>query len=149
MKPHAKKRPQAGRPIRSRAAATAIVTFAALAGCTGENLFTGPSLGGTLLGPTVEITAPAANATLAAGDSVQVTVSAASSNGVNQVTFSGVFNTGTTAYISQVVSLSSQDTTLSRFLKPAGTGTGAARIIVQATDILGGAAADTVLVTIN
>jgi len=149
MKAQAQKRPSVGHPTRSHALVATAAAFAVLAGCTGENLFTGPALGGTLLGPTVEITVPAAGAAVAAGDSVQVTASVASDIGVNQVTFSGSFTTGTTAYITQVVSLSSQDTTLSRFLKPAGTTTGSARIIVEATDLLGGAGADTVTVTIG
>jgi uncharacterized protein YfaS (alpha-2-macroglobulin family) len=130
-------------------AVAATFILAAIAACTGENLFTGPALGGTLLGPTVEITAPAAGATVAPGDSVQVTVNVASANGVSQVTFSGVFGTGTAAFISQVVSLSSQDTTLSRFLKQTGTTTGSAMIIVKASDLLAASAADTVTVTIG
>jgi hypothetical protein len=128
---------------------TSFVALAGLAACTGENLFTGPALGGSLLGPTVDISAPAAGATVAATDSVQVTANVASDNGITQVTFSGLFSTGTAAYISQVVSLSATDTTISRFLKRAGTTTGAAKIIVQATDLLGGVAADTVSITIG
>ena len=139
-----------GRQIRLRAAAVAAVAIAAVAGCTGENLFTGPSLGGGLLGPTVEITTPAAGATVGVGDSVQVTAKMTSDNGVTQVTFSGRFGTGTTAFISQVVSLpSSTDTTVSRFLKQAGTTAGTAKIIVEARDLLGSSTADTVTVTIG
>jgi hypothetical protein len=129
-------------------AVVATFVLAAIAACTGENLFTGPSVGGILLGPTVDITAPAEGAAVT-GDSVQVTAHVASDNGITQVTFSGVFSTGTAAYITQVVSLSSQDTTLSRFLKRSGTGTGSAKIIVQASDLLGGSAADMVTVTIG
>ncbi|MDH3423642.1 MAG: hypothetical protein OEN00_11665, partial [Gemmatimonadota bacterium] len=144
------KRPVEGRRIRLRVAAAAVAGLAVMAACTGDNLFTGPSLGGTLLGPSVEIEAPAANAVVGATDSVQVRTTVASENGVTQVTLSGVFPTGTAAYISQVVSLPNpQDTTISRFLKRSGTATGSARIIVQATDLLGGTAADTVTITIN
>ena len=131
-------------------ATIAVAGLAMVAACTGENLFTGPSLGGTLLGPSVEIDAPAANAAVGAADSVQVTTTVASQNGVTQVTFSGVFPSGTAAYISQVVSLPNpQDTTISRFLLRSGTATGGASIIVQATDLLGATAADTVAITIN
>jgi len=129
-----------------------MVGFAVVAGCTGENLFTGPTTGssGSLLGPTVEISAPAANAVIALGDSVQVTAKVTSDNGVNQVTFSGVSGTGATVFVSQVVTLANAtDTTVSRFLQQAGTVTGAAKIIVQARDILGGTGADTVSVTIS
>jgi hypothetical protein len=146
MKAQSQERPQDGRQFRLRAVA---VAFAVLVGCTGDNLFTGPSLGGGLLGPTVEISAPAAGASVPSADSLQVTAKVASSNGVTQVTFGGTFTTGTAAYTQQVVTLSSQDTTISRFLKRAGTGSGSARIIVQATDLLGASAADTVTITIN
>jgi len=138
--------------IQARAAVAAMVGFAVVAGCTGENLFTGPTTGGggSLLGPTVAISAPAENAVIAVGDSVQVTAKVTSDNGVNQVTFSGVFGTGATAFVSQVVTLTNAtDTTISRFLKQAGTATGTAKIIVEAKDILGGTGADTVSVTIS
>jgi hypothetical protein len=141
-----------GRGIQARAAFAAMVGFAVVAGCTGENLFTGPttSTDGSLLGPTVEITAPAANAVVVLGDSVPVTAKITSDNGVNQVTFSGVFGTGATAFVSQTVTLASvTDTTISRFLQQSGTVTGAAKIIVQARDILGNTGADTVSVTIS
>ena len=150
MRDQDERRRRQGRHVRLRAIGTAVIAVGALASCTGENLFTGPSLGGGLTGPTVEITTPAADATVAAGDSVQVSASVTSSNGVSQVTFSGFFTTGTTAYIAQIVSLPNPaDTTLSKFLQPAGTGTGEAKIIVEATDILGGSSADTVTVTIG
>jgi hypothetical protein len=124
------------------------VTF--VVGCTGENLFTGPSLGSSLLGPTAEITAPAPNAVVASGDSVQVTANVASDNGVTEVVFSGVFNTGTAALVSQTVTLpSARDTTISRYLQRSGAATGAAKVIVQARDVVGATASDTVSVTLN
>jgi hypothetical protein len=132
-----------------RVAAAMAVGVAVFAACTGENLFTGPTIAGSLLGASVEITEPAEAAAIAVGDSVRVTAHVASENGISQVTFGGVFATGTTAFIQQVVSLSSPDTTISRFLKQAGTATGSAKIIVQAQDILGSQAADTVTVTIG
>jgi hypothetical protein len=152
MTAHDQRRPSSGRGIQARAALAAMVGFAAAAGCTGDNLFTGPTLGGGggLLGPTVTLSAPAADAVVALGDSVQVTAKVTSDNGVNEVTFSGVFASGSTAFITQVVTLSNAtDTTISRFLKQAGTATGSAKIIVQAKDILGGTGADTVSVTIS
>lgn len=125
--------------------------FAVVAGCTGENLFTGPATGGgSLLGPTVDITAPAANTVVAIGDSVQVTARVTSASGVNQVTFSGVNASGGAAFVSQVITVSNaSDTTISRFLKQSGTVTGGASIIVQAKDVTGGLGADTVAVTIS
>lgn len=139
-----------GRQVRLRRVfAYALV---ALAACTGENIFplSVSSGGGSLGPPEVQITAPAASAALTLGDSVQVTASVTAENGVGQVTFLGTFDAGASAYVQQVVPLSGQaDTTLSRFLQPAGTVTGAARIIVQATDLLGNQGADTVSVTVN
>lgn len=141
-------RPAAGRSIRLRVAAVMAVGVAVVAACTGENLFTGPSTSTTLLGVTVEVTAPASGDTIPVGDSVQVTAHVQSENSVTQVTFGGVFEGGTTAFVSQVVSLSATDTTISRFLKQAGTSTGGAKIIVLGQDLLGSQAADTVAVTI-
>jgi hypothetical protein len=136
------------RATPSRFALVAIV--AAAIGCTGENLFTGPSSGGSQLGPTVEVTAPGAGAIIALGDSVQVSANIVSSTGVSQVTFSGTFTNGVTAFISEVVVLqSAQDTTISRFLRQAAGTNGSARILVQARDIVGRIGADTVLVTIG
>lgn len=147
------RRPGSGRGIQARFALAAMAGFAVVAGCTGENLFTGPATGsgsGSLLGPTVEISAPVANAVIPVGDSIQVTAKITSANAVNQVVFTGLFETGITAFTAQVVTLSNvTDTTISRFLKQPGTGTGSARIIVQAKDILGGTGADTVSVTIS
>jgi len=119
-------------------------------GCTGENLFTGPSTGGSQLGPTVEVTAPGAGAIIALGDSVQVTADVTSSTGVSQVTFSGTFSNGVAAFISELVVLqSAQDTTVSRFLRQASGTNGSVRIVVQARDVVGRIGADTVLVTIG
>lgn len=134
------------RPGRLVALAVAVTAI----GCTGENLFTGPSSGGSQFGPTVEVTAPPAGAIIALGDSVQVTADVVSSTGVSQVTFSGTFENGVSAFISQVVVLqSAQDTTISRFLRQAANTNGSVRIIVQARDLVGKIGADTVLVTIG
>jgi hypothetical protein len=128
----------------------AALAVAVVAACTGENLFTGPSQGGTLLGPAVEITAPAEDAMLTLGDSVQVSAEISSANGVSEVIFSGAYQTGTAAYAQLVVALGgATDTTISRFLQPVGTVTGAAKIAVEASDVTGRDGADTISVTIN
>lgn len=146
-------RPPNGRRTGLRLGVVGALAIAAVAACTGENIFplsVGKGSDGSLQAPTVEITAPAANATLTQGDSVQVTAGITSANGVNQVTFSSTFTAGTTAYVQQVAALSgATDTTVSRFLQPAGTQTGTARIVVTATDLLGNTGADTVQVTVN
>lgn len=139
------------RAIRLRLALATGCLFVTAA-CTGVNIFpTGVSTSEEQGGPpTLEITQPAAAAALTVGDSVQVTASVTSGTGVNQLTMSGSFLTGTSAYVQQVISLSAAtDTTVSRFLQPAGTQTGDARIVVQATDLLGNTGADTVQVTVN
>ena len=145
------RRPFLGRMTGVRAAGAIALSVAVAAACTGENLFTGPGLGGgTLLGPTVEITEPADAAALTQGDSVQVDANITSDNGVNEVILRGVFTTGTNAYIQEIVTLTgATDTTVSTFLQPAGTNTGAALIIVSARDVTGNDGADTVSVTIN
>jgi len=143
-------RPLRGRRIGLRAAAVGLAASVLIIGCTGENLFTGPVTGGSTLVPTVEITTPGDGTTIAVGDSVLVTAKLTSANGVTQVTMSGVFSSGPTAFISQVISLpTSPDTTISRFLKQAGITTGSAKIIVQASDVFGGTGSDTVSVTIG
>lgn len=137
---------------RARLAAACVLALTTSVGCTGENLFglgvVGTGGGGTE--PQVEITAPAANAVLNAGDSVQVEASITSDNGVNQVTVSGVFDGGGTAFVQQVLTMSvTTDTTISQFVQPAGVTTGAASIIVEARDVLGNTGSDTVAVGIN
>lgn len=153
MTAHEVARPHVGRRMRLRLGALAACALLGVVACTGENIFplsvsTGGS--GELEAPTVEITQPADNAALTVGDSVQVAASISSTNGVNQVTLSGRFVAGSPAYVQQVIALSgASDTTISKFLQPAGTVTGNARIIVEARDVLGNAGADTVLVSVN
>jgi hypothetical protein len=130
-------------------AACALVVAAA---CTGENIFPTGVVGGGGggEGPVVEITMPAEGAAVNVGDSVQVQANITSDNGANQVTLGGVFAGGGTAYVQQVITLNvTLDTTVSRFIRPAGTTTGDAKIIVQAKDVLGNTGSDTVSVTIN
>jgi hypothetical protein len=126
-----------------------VLAAAVLAACTGDNLFTGLAISNQLTGPVVNINAPLANLSIKVGDSVQVTAQVTSSQGVSQLSYSGVFDGGTTAFTSQVVTLPNpKDTTVSKYMRQSGTTTGAAKIIVQATDILGGTASDTVAITI-
>ncbi|MBM4182777.1 MAG: hypothetical protein FJ207_00975 [Gemmatimonadetes bacterium] len=128
--------------------AAALVAALALPGCAGENLFTGSAT--VDQGPQVEITAPATNTGVAAGDSVQVTANITGPRGLSQVTFTGAFTAGGTAFTAQTVTLANPpDTTVSRFMKRSGATTGNATIIVEATDALGDKGADTVAVVLN
>jgi hypothetical protein len=104
-----------------------------------------------LLGPEVEITAPQANVNLAVGDSVEVTANLSSPDGITSVKFSGTFAGGQAAFTEIVVGSlpSPQDTTMTRMMRQAGTGTGNVRVIVEATDALGEKGADTVNVIIS
>jgi hypothetical protein len=64
--------------------------------------------------------------------------------------FSGNFNDGGTAFTAQTVTLPNPtDTTVTRSLEQPGTTAGAAKIIVQATDLLGATGADTLAITIG
>lgn len=139
--------------MRTRAGVLGSCALLVSVACTGENFFplsVAGAGGGELEAPTVEISQPAEDADLILGDSVQVTAAITSTNGVNQVTLSGSFESGASAYVQQVVSLAgATDTTISRFLQPAGTAAGAARIVVLAADVLGNDGADTVSVNVN
>jgi hypothetical protein len=57
MRPLDELRPEQGRRAASRFAG-AVFAATVVAACAGENLFTGPGLGGSLLGPQVDITTP-------------------------------------------------------------------------------------------
>lgn len=141
--------PRPGRSIRLRLA-VGVLAAGVLAACAGENLFTELGASTGLLGPEVEITAPQANLALAVGDSVQVTANVSASDGVSQVKYTGLFEGGATAFLEQIVPLPNpQDTTVSRYMKQAGTTTGSVRIIVEARDLLGETGADTVVVVIS
>jgi hypothetical protein len=127
----------------------ALLAAGSLPACTGDNLFTGVTGVGPL-GPDVEITAPQNNYAMTAADSVLVTANVSSPNGVTTVKYSGLFSGGQTALTEIVVTLPNpQDSTVSRYMKPSGTTTGAVRVIVEATDVLGEQSADTVNVVIN
>ena len=120
-----------------------------LPACAGENLFTG--VASASQGPEVTITAPAANAAVAAGDSVQVSADIVAQQGISQVRFSGTFTSGgATALTELIVTLPNPpDTTVSRFMRRAGATTGNVTVIVEATDVLGDKGADTVAVVLN
>jgi hypothetical protein len=140
------------RPGRSGGLRLATVALVAvtLPACTGENLFTGLGATTGILGPEVEITAPQPNVALAVGDSVQVTANLSAPDGVSSVKYTGLFSGGGTAFTEIQFTLPNpQDTTVSRFMRQAGTTTGNVRLIVEATDLLGAKGADTVVVIIN
>ncbi len=130
---------------------TGLLLAGLLPACTGDNLFTGLTLGGGLLGPEVDITAPLSNFTLGVGDSVTVTANVSSSDGVTTITFSGLFSGGSAAFTQVIVSNlpTPQDTTITRVIRQAGATTGNVRVIVEATDVLGDRGADTVNVSIQ
>jgi hypothetical protein len=127
-----------------------MLVAAVLPACTGDNLFTGLGASVGLLGPEVNITAPAANFAMAVGDSVQVTANVSSPDGVSSVKFKGLFSGGAAAFTEITFTLPNpQDSTVSRFMRQAGTTTGNVRIIVEATDVGGDTGADTVTVVIS
>lgn len=141
-------RPEERRRLVSRLAA-AVALAGGLAACSGENTFTGLARS-TPQGPRVDITAPQAGITIPVGDSVQVTATIESTSGISQVAFSGVLDAGGAAFTPVNVTLPNPaDTTLSRFLRRATSTAGGARIIVEATDILGRRGSDTVQVTLG
>ena len=150
MKPLEELRPGEGRPALARAGG-AFLAAAVVAACAGENLFTGPVQGGGLLGPQVEITAPQPNISIAPGDSVNVTATLSSSEGITEVSFTGTLDAGGPApFTPVVVPLTAvTDTTMSRYLKRSGATAGAARIIVTAKDLTGDTGADTISVTLG
>jgi len=139
-----------GAATRATPFAIGVLALVALAACAGENLFTGPVLGGGISGPQVEITEPQANITLAVGDSVKVTASMTSSLGIVSVDFVGNLDEGGAAFTPVSFALPSpQDTTVFRYLKRSGTTAGSASIIVTATDEIGDVGADTVAIVLG
>jgi hypothetical protein len=144
-------RPQPGRHVASRVGG-AILAAMIVAACAGENLFTGPALGsGALLGPEVNITAPVPPVTVPSGDSVLVTATIVSSQGVTEVSFTSTLDVGGTAPFSPIVIplTAVTDTTMSRYMKRSGATTGGAKIIVTAKEAGGNTGADTVAVTLG
>ena len=144
-------RPASGRRSYARLGG-AVLAAVVVAACAGENLFTGPGTGGqNLLGPQVDITAPQPGLTIALGDSVQVTATLVSQEGITEVAWTGTLVAGGAApFTPIVVPLTGvTDTTMSRYLKRSGTTGGAARIIVTAKDLDGDTGADTISVTLG
>jgi hypothetical protein len=128
------------------------VLAVAVAACSGENLFTAPGTGGAiLLGPEVNITAPLPNISIPPGDSVEVIATLVSSEGINEVSWTGTLDAGGAApFAPIVVPLGAvMDTTMSRYLKRSGTTGGGAKIIVTAKDLSGDLGADTISVTLG
>ena len=144
-----------GRGRRIGRRAVLLVGVAVSAACAGENLFTGPARAGEV-GPRVEINAPLDNFSVAIGDSVQVTVNVSSSAGIDFVVFSGVSSASTSQpgfvrFVEETVDLPSPpDTTLSNFLEATTDATVEdVDIIVEATDLVGATAADTVTIRVG
>jgi len=138
---------RAGRSSGPRLAA-AFLAALAVGACAGENLFN--IIVTADQGPQVDISAPSPGAAVASGDSVQVTADIVGSRGLSQVKFSGALDAGGAAFIEQIITLPNpSDTSLSRFMRRAGTTAGNAKIIVEATDVLGDKGADTVAVVLN
>jgi hypothetical protein len=127
----------------------AVVIAGVFAACTGDNTFTGLGFAGPQR-PEVTITAPQANISIAAGDSVEVKATITSVQGVSQVTFTSLLDGGGNAFTPISVTLPNpQDTTLARFMIRATATAGSARIIVRAVDVLGDDGADTVAVSLG
>jgi hypothetical protein len=141
-------RGRGGRRAASRFAAV-VTTAGILAACTGDNTFTGIGFAGPQK-PQVNITAPQANITIAVGDSVQVTATIQAPEGASSVSFTSLLDGGGNAFTPISVTLPNpKDTTVSRYMKRVTNTAGSARIIVRATDVLGGAGADTVAVLLG
>jgi hypothetical protein len=142
---------ESGRRTHARLAG-ALLAGVVVAACAGENAFTFAVQAISLLGPQVEITAPIPPVTVAPGDSVEVTASLTSGEGMTEVAWTGTLDAGGAApFIPIVVPLAGVlDTTMSRFVKRVvGSPAGQAKIIVTATDVTGDTGADTISVTLG
>jgi delta 1-pyrroline-5-carboxylate dehydrogenase len=144
------RRPESGRRTSTRLAG-ALLAGVVVAACAGENTFTFAASATDLLGPEVDITAPIPPVTIAPGDSVQVTATLTSSEGITEVSWTGTLDAGGAApFTPIVVPLTAVlDTTMSRFVVRSGATGGAAKIIVTARDISGDTGADTISVTLG
>jgi len=143
------KRPSHGRRKQLRLGGVAAALLLAAVACTGENIFpTGVVGGGDDAGASgVEITAPADGAAVPVSDSVEVTASFTSADGVNQISFTHSYPGGASQRIVSFATVVT-DSTVSRKL---GTGTtaGTGTIVVETTDVLGAKESDTITVTIG
>lgn len=141
--------PRRRAPVRLAGALLAGVVVAA---CAGENAFTFAARASDLLGPRVDITAPIPPVTIAPGDSVRVTASLTSSEGIVEVSWTGTLDAGGGAPFLPIAAVplpGVRDTTMSRYMVRAGATAGAAKIIVTARDITGDTGADTISVTLG
>ena len=136
-------RPRMGRVL-------ALSVAAVLSGCAGENLFS-LAAGVGAGGPTVEITAPAADLTVAVGTPLQIRATVNAPSGLQSAQYSAVYTgDGTAAYTSETESFSNPpfadlDNTLNAV---AGQGEGDVWAIVRVVDGTGEAKADTVKITL-
>lgn len=142
--------PRGSGPWRPTALALVAVAVV-LAACTGQNLF---QAGGVVSGsrPTVTITAPSENLTLALGSAVQVKAEATAPNGLSSAQFSGVYTEGGgAAYIARTQTFANAPfASLDTSLNPAaGQTSGTVWIIVKVTDTLGETKADSVKISIS
>lgn len=129
---------------------TALVAAGAMAACAGENLFGLAGVGAS--GPQVEITAPTAGATVAAGSSLTVAANATAQAGGANVEYRGVYSADQTpAYTPQSASLDALVSVSlnTQLLAVVGQEPGTVLVIVRVTDQAGEVGADTVSVTVT
>lgn len=128
-----------------------VLGLVAVAACTGENLFTFPT-SSTALGPTVDITAPAAGFSIAIGDSILITATGNAPSGAASIDYRGRYATNTAAFIAETEAVAGGETApvISNYLQAnAGQVAGSAWIAVTLTDALGATATDSVSITIT
>ncbi|MEM7417457.1 MAG: hypothetical protein AAF389_18340 [Gemmatimonadota bacterium] len=122
-----------------------------LAACAGENLFSvTAAVGGT--GPSVDITTPTANFSLAVGDSILIQATITATAGGSTVDYNGWYvDDGSAAYTGESDNLNSlPSVNVSNYLLPVtGQVAGDAYIVVTVTDNVGATGVDSVKVTIN
>lgn len=147
MTMHSSRGSSSRRPLALGVLAVAVL----LSACAGENLFQIAALAGGG-GPTVDITAPSPDLTLAQGAAVQITGTASAPNGLSAADYSGVFTeSGEAAFVADTEtfenpSSANLDKTL---IAVVPTAAGEVWIIVKVTDGLGEAKADTVTISIS
>ena len=135
----------------ARTVGAMVLCTAVLAACGGENLFSLAATGSEG-GATVDITTPAANFTLAVGDSIQIIADAASPDGLATAEYRGSYTEdGVDAFVGKTEALGGTlAVTLTNLLGPApGQVAGSVYIGVEVADQGGSTAKDSVKVTIN
>lgn len=122
----------------------------ALSACAGENLFSLAAAVGSQ-GPTVDITVPTTNFTIAVGDSILVQATVNATNGATSASYNGWYEDESAAYTGETETLNGvPSATLNNYLRAApGQTAGSAYIVVEVTDGIGGTGIDSVKVTIN